>query len=126
AAAQAAAADPRAGIAQVAVDGGAPAKRTADRHRGSRPCPPVCTPAAGARAAPVGVRRTGRGYDVVRDEPVLRRRHRVALVHRPLRAGGPRAQGDPQAEGAALRAGSSAALAVLTAIFGARPLTRSP
>ena len=36
-----------------------------------------------------------------------------ALVHRPLRAAGQRAEGDPQAEGAALRAGSSGALAVL-------------
>ena len=47
-----------------------------------------------------------------------------ALVHRPLRAAGQRAEGDPQAEGTALRAGSSGALAVLTAIFSAR-LARS-
>src|SRR3954470_8637889 len=38
----------------------------------------------------------------------------------PLRAAGQRAEGDPQAEGAALRGGSTGGLAVLTAIFGAR------
>ena len=57
-------------------------------------------------------------------EPILRRRHRVALVHRPLRAAGQRAEGDPQAEGAALRAGSSGALAILTPTIGDRPRAR--
>ena len=46
------------------------------------------------------------------------------LVHRPLRAAGQRAEGDPQAKGAALSSGSSGALAVLTAIIGACPRAR--
>ena len=47
-----------------------------------------------------------------------------ALVHRPLRAAGQRAEGDPQAEGASLRAGSTGALAILTPTIGDRPRAR--
>ena len=119
---------PRAGIAQVAVDGRAPAKRTADRHRGSRPCAPVRTPAAGARAAPVGVPRAVVAPTLwcmpMSSAPAAPLVVGVR-VRRPLRVQGRCAERDAQAEGRCpASSGSSGALAVLTAIIGARPRAR--
>lgn len=66
---------------------------------GPGPCPPVHSHAAGAGVAPEDGRRPRSRSDVICDQPVLWRRHRSALVHRPIRPSGQRAASYLKAEG---------------------------